>query len=164
MEKEKKEDIIPNTVYIINKLNFATQANVLVKICGTLKYYEREQIDPDKFMEYVIQKLAFGRCVILVSFNEKTELNGCAVLFLNNNPVKGKILWIEWIWTDSKNFSLSKKGLEVIEDLAQKLGADRIAGAMTKNFNAVCKKYGFREAYRVMEKEVKKNEENMEKN
>ena len=36
--KENKEKIEPNKIYIINKLNFATQANVLVKICMTLKY------------------------------------------------------------------------------------------------------------------------------
>jgi len=160
MEEEKKNKIKPDEVYIINKLNFANQANVLVKICGTLKFAKGEPVEPDKFIEYITKELAFGNCIILVSFNKKMDLNGCAVLILNNNPYKGKILWIEWIWNDGKNPDLSKKGLKIIEDLAQKLGADRIAGAMRKGFKAVSKKYGFKEAYRVMErimeKEVKK--------
>jgi len=85
------------------------------------------------------------------------DLNGCAVLILNNNPYKGKILWIEWAWTDNPN--ISKKGFKMMEDLAQKVGAGRIAGAMTRGFKAISRKYGFKEVYRVMEKEVKTNVE-----
>lgn len=149
--------IEPNEIYYINKNNFATQVTVLAKIYRTLKYAKREEpIDPDEFLGHITKSLAFGRCIILVTFNEKEELNGCAILLLNNVPIKGKILWIEWAWTDGKDFNLSKKGLKGIEDLAQGLGADRIAGAMTKGFKAVFRKFGFREAYRVMEKVVEK--------
>lgn len=151
--------IEPNEVYMINKLNFATQVPALVKICKTLKYNKGEPIDEDIFLEYVTKALAFDTCIILVSFNEKQDLNGCVVTFMKNNPIKGKILWLEWAWSDGKDFNLSKKGMEKIEDLAQKLGADRIAGAMTRGFKAVHRKFGFKEAYRVIEKEVKKNVE-----
>ena len=51
--KEEKKEIKPNEVYVINKLNFANQANVLAKICMTLKFAKREPIDPDIFMEYI---------------------------------------------------------------------------------------------------------------
>jgi len=155
--KERKEKIEPNTVYIINKLNFATQANVLAKICMTLKFAKREPIDPDIFMEYVTKTLAFGRCIILVTFNKKMELNTCVVMFLNDNPVKGKILWIEWAWTDGKDLKLGNKVFEKVEDLAQRLGAKRIAGAMERGIEAVYKKYGLKQAYVVVEKEVKTN-------
>jgi len=155
--KERKEKIEPNTVYIINKLNFATQANVLAKICMTLKFAKREPIDPDIFIEYVTKTLAFGRCIILVTFNKKMELNTCVVMFLNDNPVKGKILWIEWAWTDGKDLKLGNKVFEKVEDLAQRLGAKRIAGAMERGIEAVYKKYGLKQAYVVVEKEVKTN-------
>ena len=151
--------IEPNEVYMINKLNFASHANVLAKICTTLQYAEKDPIDPYIFLEYVSKGLAFGKCIILVTFNEKQDLNSCAVLLLNNNPVKGKILWIEWAWSDGKDLKLGLKVFKKIEELAQKLEADRIAGAMTRGFRAVSKKYGFKEAYRVIEKEVKKNVE-----
>ena len=72
---------------------------------------------------------------------------------------KGKILWIEWAWSDGKDLKLGLKVFKKIEELAQTLKADRIAGAMTRGFGAVFKKYGFKEAYRVIEKEVKKNVE-----
>lgn len=163
MDKEKgwkKEKIKPNEVYMINKLNFAIQANVLAKICMTLKFAKREPINPDIFMEYITKALAFGRCFILVSFNKKQELNTCIVVLLKNNPVKGKIIWIEWAWTDGKDLKLGNKVFEKVEDLAQKLGASRIAGAMERGIEAVYKKYGLEKEYVVVSKEVKTNVEN----
>jgi hypothetical protein len=157
--KEKKEKIEPDSVYMINKLNFATQANVLAKICMTLKFAKREPIGPDIFIEYVTKSLAFGHCIILVTFNKKMELNTCVVMFLNDNPVKGKILWIEWAWTDGKDLKLGNKVFEKVEDLAQRLGAKKIAGAMERGIEAVYKKYGLKQAYIVVEKEVKTNVE-----
>ena len=162
MEKEKKEKvekIEPNTVYIINKLNFATQANVLAKICMTLKFAKREPIDPDIFMDYITLSLALGNCIILVTFNKKMELNTCIVMLLKNNPIKGKVLWIEWAWTDGKDLKLGNKVFEKVEDLAQRLGAKRIAAAMERGIEAVYKKYGLEKEYVVVSKEVKTNVE-----
>ena len=159
-KKKKEEKIKPNEVYIINKLNFATQANVLAKICMTLKFAKREPINPDIFMDYVTIALAFGRCIILVTFNKNMELNTCVVMLLKNNPIKGKILWIEWAWTDGKDLKLGNKVFEKVEDLAQKLGAKRIAGAMERGIEAVYKKYGLEQEYVVVSKEVKTNVEN----
>jgi len=156
-KKEKKGKIKPNEIYIINKLNFANQAKVLAKICMTLKYAKKEPLDPDIFIKYVTEALAFGRCIILVTFNKDMELNGCVVLLLNNNRVKGKILWIEWAWSDGKDLKLGLKLFKKIEELAQILKADRIAGAMTRGFRAVLKRYGLKEAYRVIEKKVNKD-------
>jgi len=161
MEKEKKdkeEKIKPNEVYIINKLNFATQANALAKICMTLKFAKREPINPDIFMDYITVSLALGNCIILVTFNKKTKLNTCIVMLLKNNPIKGKVLWIEWAWTDGKDLKLGNKVFEKVEDLAQRLGAKRIAGAMERGIEAVYKKYGLKQAYIVVEKIVEKSE------
>jgi hypothetical protein len=163
MEKEKKEKegkIEPNEVYIINKLNFATQANVLAKICMTLKFAKREPIDPDIFIEYVTIALASNRCIIFITFNDKMELNCCVVVFIREVPGKGLILWIEWAWTDGKDLKLGNKVFEKVEDLAQRLGAKKIAGAMERGIEAVYKKYGLKQAYIVVEKEVKTNVEN----
>ena len=148
--------IKPNIIYMINKLNFASQANVLVKICTTLQFAKREPINPDIFIEYVTKGLAFNRCIILVSFNEKQELNTCVVMFLNNNPVKGKILFIEWAWSNSKDLKLSKEVFNKIDEIARQLSANKIACAMTRGFKAVEKRYGLKEEYRVMSKDVKK--------
>lgn len=152
--------IIPNEVYVINKTNFVSQTNVMARICMTLKDVKKEPIDPYIFLDYISMALAFGRCIVFVTFNEKQELNCCVVMLLNNVPIKGKILWIEWAWTDGKDLNLGKKVFEKIEDLAQKLKATRIAGAMQRGLVGVFKKYGFKKAYTVIEKEVKKIEEN----
>lgn len=154
-KREKEEKIKPNEVYMINRLNFATKANVLAKVCMTLKSAKREPVDPDIFMDYITKALAFGRCIIFVTFNKKMELNGCLVMLLNDNPFKGKILFIEWAWGNSKSLELSKKVFEKIEDLAQRLGAKKIACAMTRGYKAVEKRYGLKEEYRVMGKDVK---------
>jgi len=155
-----EEKIESNKVYMINKINFATQVATLVKICGTLKYAKREPIDPDIFIEYVTKALAFGRCIILATFNEKQELNTCIVMLLKNNPIKGKVLWIEWAWSDGKNLELGNKVFEKVEDLAQRLGAKRIAASMERGIEAVYKKYGLEKEYVVVSKEVKTNVEN----
>ena len=48
--------------------------------------------------------------------------------------------------------------------MARQLGADRVAGSMTRGFKAVSRKYGYKEAYRVMEKIIKKEvKKNVEK-
>jgi len=154
-----EEKIKPNEVYMINKINYATHVAVLVKICGTLKYAKREPIDPDIFIEYIPKALALGHCIILVTFNEKQELNTCIVMLLKPNPIKGKVLWIEWAWSDGKDLELGNKVFEKVEDLAQKLGAKRIAASMERGIEAVYKKYGLKQAYIVVEKEVKKNVE-----
>jgi len=159
-KKEKKEKIKPNEVYIINKLNFANQANVLAKICMTLRFAKREPINPDIFLDYITKGLAFGRGIILVTFNEKQDLNTCIVMLLKNNPIKGKVLWIEWAWTDGKDLKLGNKVFEKVEDLAQKLGAKRIAAAMERGIEAVYKKYGLEKEYVVVSKEVRTNENN----
>jgi len=144
-----------NEVYMINKLNFASQANVMAKICTTLKYAEKEPIDPYIFLEYVSKGLAFGRCIILVTFNEKEDLSSCVVMFLNNNPIKGKILFIEWAWSDGKDLKLGLEVFKKIEELAKELKADRIAASMTRGLKAVYKRYGLKEVYTVVEKRIK---------
>jgi len=154
--------IDPNKVYTINKLNFASQANVMARICMTLDSV-KEPIDPHVFLEYISKGLAFGRCIIFVTFNEEQNLSGCIVAVLNNIPVKGKILWIEWAWTDGKDLKLGKKLIEAAETLAQQWGASRVAGAMTRGFKAVSRRYGYKEAYRVMEKKIKEVNKNVEK-
>lgn len=154
----KENKIIPDKAYMINRANFASQANVLAKICMTLRYAKKDPMKPDIFLDYIIRALAFGKCIIFVTFDDKEELNGCAV-FLINNTTRGKILWIEWVWSNYKDLKLGRKKFKEIIDLAQKLKFDKIAGAMNRNFGAVLKRYGFKEAYRVLEIEVKKNVE-----
>jgi len=141
---------------MINKENFASQANVITRICMTLKYAEKEPIDPYIFLKYISMGLAVGKCIIFVTFNEKQDLNACVVLLLKDNPIQGKVIWIEWAWTDGKDLKLGLKIFEKVEDLAQKLKADRIAGAMTRGLKAVSKRYGLHTAYTVIEKIMKK--------
>ena len=154
-KEEKVEKIEPKEVYLINKNNFVDQAKVLAKICMTLKFTKREPIDPDIFMEYVTKGLAFGKCIIFVSFDKDLELIACAVAFLLNNPLKGKIIWLEWCWTDGKDLDIGNKMFERIEDLAKTWGATRIAAAMTRTIAGVAKKYKMKKAYTVVEKILK---------
>lgn len=154
MEENKIEEIEPNEIYIINKINFAMQAGVLAKIYMTRLNSKLEKIDCDKFMDYFTKALAFGKCITLVSFNDKKELNACAVLLLKSMPFEGLILWIEWIWSDGHDLELGKKFLKRMENIAKELKIKKIAGATKRGFRAINKKYGFKETYRVMEKEV----------
>ena len=163
MKEKKIEKIEPNEIYIINKINFAMQAGVLAKIYMTRTNSKLEKIDCDKFMDYFTKALAFGKCICLVSFNDKKELNACAVLLLKSMPFEGLILWLEWIWSDGQDLKLGKKYLKRIENIAKELKIKKIAGATKRGFKAIAKKYGFKETYRVMEKEVD-IDENIKKN
>jgi len=162
-EKEEKEEkvgkIEPNEIYIINQSNFVMQAGILGKIYMTRAESKLEKIDCDKFMDYFTKSLAFGKCICLVSFNDKKELNACVVLLLKVNPFEGMILWLEWIWTDGHNLKLGKKYLKRIEDIAKELKIKKIAGATNRNIKALSRKYDFEEKYCVMEKEVKMDED-----
>lgn len=157
-------EIKPNEIYIINKNNFADQAKVLAKICMTLKFAKREPIDPDIFMEYVTKGLAFNHCIIFVTFNDNLEISSCVVIFVNENPVKGRIVWIEWAYSNGKDLKLSKKVFEKIELLAKNIKASRIAGAITRGEKALFRRYGLKESYIVVEKEIKEGDNNVEKN
>ena len=160
-EKEEKEEekIEPNEIYVINQSNFAVQPGILVKIYMTRANSKLGKISFDKFIDYFTKSLAFGKCIALVSFNDKKELNACAVLFLKVNPFEGQILWLEWVWSDGHDLKLGKKFMEKIEDIAKELKIKKIAGATKKGVKAITKKYGFKETYRVMEKEVNINED-----
>lgn len=157
MEEEKIEKIEPNEIYIINKKNFADQAKVLAKICMTLKFAKREPINPDIFMEYVTKALAFNRCVIFITFDDNLEIICCVVIFVKENPVKSRIVWIEWAYSNGKDLKLSKKVFEKIEEFAKSIKASRIAGAITRGEKALFRRYGLKEAYIVVEKIVKEN-------
>lgn len=157
-------EIKPNEIYMINKNNFADQAKVLAKICMTLKFAKREPIDPDIFMEYVTKGLAFNRCIIFVTFNDNLKISSCVVIFVNENPVKGRIIWIEWAYSNGKDLKLSKKVFEKIELLAKNIKANRIAGAITRGEKALFRRYGLKESYIVVEKEIKEGDNNVEKN
>jgi len=156
MEEEKKKikEIETDKIYTIDKENYALQAGVLARIYMTRENSNLEKIDLDIFMDYFTKALAFGKCIALVSFNDKKELNACAVLLLKLTPFEGMILWLEWIWSDGHNLQLGKKYLKRIEDIAKGLKIKKIAGATKRGFKAITKKYGFKETYRVMEKEV----------
>jgi len=67
-------------------------------------------------------------------------------------------LWLEWVWSDGHDLKLGKKYMKRIEDIAKELKIKKIAGATKRGFKAVAKKYGFKETYRIMEKEVKIDE------
>ena len=149
-----EEKIETNEIYLIDKTNFFNQAGVLIKIYETREKSKLEKIECSKFMDYFTQSLALGRCITLVSFNNKKELNACAVLFIKITPFEGKVIWLEWVWTDGHDLKIGKKYMDRIESIARELKIKKIAGATKRGFKAIVKKYGFKETYRVIEKEV----------
>lgn len=159
-EKEKKvAKIKPGEIYIINKKNFADQAKVLAKICMTLKFAKREPIDPNVFIEYVTKALAFNRCIIFITFDNKLEISSCVVIFVKENPVKGRVVWIEWAYSDGSSLKLSKKIFDKIGEFARDIKANRIAGAITRGEKAIFERYGLKETYIVVEKIIEKEVE-----
>lgn len=165
MEEKKIKEIKPDEIYIINKKNFADQAKVLAKICMTLEFAKREPIDPDIFMEYVTKGLAFNQCIIFITFDNKLEISSCVVIFIKEIPVKGRVVWIEWAYSNGKDLELSKKVFDKINEFAKDIKASRIAGAITRGEKALFRRYGLEEAYIVVERKInKEGDNNVEKN
>ena len=161
--------IEPNTIYLINKDNFANLVSVLVKIYLTRKNSKLEEINCDKFMDYFTKMLACGKCITLVSFNDKKELNACAVLLIKIDPFEGNTIWLQWVWSNEHDSELGKKYVNKMEDIARKLKIKKIVGATKRNTEAFFRKYGFKETYKIIEREVdinenKKDKSNVQKN
>ena len=128
----------------------------------TLKFAKREPIDPDIFLEYVTKGLAFNQCIIFITFDNKLEISNCVVIFIKEIPVKGRVVWIEWAYSNGKDLELSKKVFDKINELAKDIKASRIAAAITRGEKALFRRYGLKEAYIVVEKKLKGSDNDVE--
>ena len=54
-------------------------------------------------MEYLTKGLAFNQCIIFITFDNKLEISSCVVIFIKEIPGKGRVVWIEWAYSNGKD-------------------------------------------------------------
>lgn len=93
--------------------------------------------------------------MVLVSFNEKKEMNGCVVISRHIDK-EGEYIWIDFRWSESHNREIMKKFYEEIIGTCKVRGIKRIQGRTNRDlsegsFKALNKLYGAYEIGRIFE-------------
>ena len=143
----KKEDIKPDTIYYTT--NFDTLKEVVLKT--------NEVKNNDLLMSEFIMRLGVyitnKSGMVLVSFGEDKELNGCVVVSRHIDGI-GEYLWVDFAWIDPHCSYLREKYEEEIVGTCKIRGIKRIQARMQRGFKAMRRLYGAYEIGRILEKEV----------
>lgn len=143
----KKEDIEPNVIY------YSTNYDVLAEVVKKLDEVKKNDILKEEFVfrlgKYLINKTG----MVLVSFNEKKELNGCMVISKQRDNV-GKYLWVDFSWINPHCPDLGKKFDKEIMETCKAKGIKRIQARMSRGFKAMQKMYGAYEIAKIIERKV----------
>ena len=143
----KKEDIKANTVY------YTSNYDVLREVINKTDEIEKSDMLKEEFALRIGKYLVNRTGMVLVSFREDKELNGCHVISRQRDKF-GEYLWIDFSWIDPHCPNLRKKFYEEIIDQCKKRGIKRIQMRMAKGFKAMEKLFGTYEIGRILEKEV----------
>lgn len=144
----KKEEIEPNTVYFTNNIEVLAE---VVKKTGEVK---KNDILKEDFTLRLGKYLYTRTGMVLVSFDEKKELNGCIVISKQRDNL-GEYLWLDFAWISPKCPDLKKKFYDEIVGTCKMRGIRRIQARMSRGFKAMQKLYGVYEISKIIEKEVK---------
>ena len=131
----------------------SNQVRHLIMVCKKLKE-AKWNISEGEFLKYLLANIQGHRTIVLVALDSaKQKMEGCIVL-TTINSLEGIFLWIDFCWVDKHKDNLGKELLEATEKIAKELGITRIAGRVTRGLEGAERKYGFKEDYRVIAKEV----------
>jgi len=143
----KKEDVIPNVIYVT--ANF----DVLAQVVDKLDEIEESDIVKQDFMVLLTKYISRQVGMVLVSFGEDKELTGCMVLSRQRDK-RGEYLWIDLAWIDPHYPKLHVKFRDEVMKTCKTIGIKRIQAKMKRGFDTMEKLYGAKEIAKILEKEV----------
>ena len=143
----KKEDIKPNTVY------FTTNIEVLKEVVNKTDEVKKSDIFKEDFALRLGKYIYTRTGMVLASFNDKKELNGCIVVSKQRDNL-GEYLWVDFAWLTPHCPDLKKKFEKEIMETCKVKGIKRIQARMAKGWKAMERLYGAKEIARIIEKEV----------
>lgn len=144
----KKEDIVPNKIY------FTTDVDTILKVVDKTDQMKKSDMLKDDFVRRLATYVYGGTGMVLVSFDEERELNGCMVITRQRDK-RGEYLWIEFAWCNPHYPKLMKQFEDEVIGTAKVRGIKRIqARTSRKSIKALEKKYGAREIGKIIEREV----------
>lgn len=143
----KKEDIEPNVVYYTT--NYDTLRKVIEK---TDEIKDSDLLKEDfilRLSKYLINKTG----MVLVTFKENKELNGCQIISKQRDKF-GEFLWIDFSWIDPHYPNLGKIFDKEIVETCRAKGIKRIQARMSRGFKAMQRRYGAYEIAKIIERKV----------
>ena len=143
MEEERK----PNEIY------FASNYEEFMEICNKLKEVKDCELTKEKLFNYMYAGLQNKRTFSFASYDG--EMNGCIVLTVGKNLIDDLAVYVIFVWIDKRSPELWKKYLEFVENVAKEFKAKKIIGSTKRDgFGKKLEKFGYKETYRIIEKEV----------
>lgn len=143
----KKKDLLSNTIYV------TTDLDILAQVVDKLDEIKGSDIIKHDFMILLTRYIVGQSGMVLVSFGEDKELNGCMVVSRQRDK-KGQYLWIDLAWMDPHYPKLHQKFHDELLETCKNLGIKRIQAKMKKGYNAMERLYGAKEIAKILEKEV----------
>lgn len=139
---------IPNEIY------FASTYKEFINICSKLEEVKDCELTKEKLFNYMYAGLQNKKTFSFVSYgNEK--MNGCIVLTVGKNIIDELAVYVIFIWIDKNYPNLWLEYMKFIEDVAKEFKAKRIIGSTKRSgFGRKLEKFGYKETYRIIEKEV----------
>lgn len=84
---------------------------------------------------------------------EGEKVEGCLVVsIVHPAMVEKPIMWIDFVYSD--NTEVARKLSQAAENIAKVHGVRKISGSMKRGSDAIIKRYGYKEDYIVISKEV----------
>ena len=142
-----KEDIKPDTIY------YTTNFDTLVEVVKKTDLVKNSDLLKSEFIMRLGIYITNKSGMILVSFGEDKELNGCLVVSRHIDKI-GEYLWIDFGWISPHYPHLKEKFYDEIMGNCKIRGIKRIQMRMSRGFKAMHRLYGTYEIARILEKEV----------
>jgi hypothetical protein len=143
----KKEDVIPNTIYC------TTDFNTLLEVVNKTSEIKNTDILKDDFIILLTKYILSKSGMVLVSFGEDKEMNGCMVVSRQRDK-RGQYLWIDFAWINPHYPKLHLKYRDELIGTCKNLGITRIQAKMKRGYDAMEKLYDTKEIAKIIEKEV----------
>ena len=140
-------DLKPNTIYT------TTNFEILQKVVEKTDEIKKSDLLKSSFIKRLGVYLIDKSGMVLVSFGEDKELNGCMVVSRQLDRL-GEYLWIDFAWFDPHCPKLRELFYNEIIGTCKIRGIKRIQARMSRGFEAMQKLFGVYEVGKIIEKEV----------
>jgi len=139
---------------ISNEIYFASTYEEFMEICNKLEEVKDCELTKEKLFNYIYAGLQHKRTFSFASY-DNDKMNGCIVLSVGKNLIDDLAIYVIFIWIDRHSPELWKKYLEFVENVAKEFKAKKIIGSTKRDgFGRKLEKFGYKETYRIIEKDV----------
>lgn len=132
-------------------------SKTFLEICDKLDFVKDCKLSKKALYTFIIAGIYSEKTLSFVSHNNKDEMDGCAVINVNNDITGDLTLSLVFLWIDPHNRKLWKDYMKFIEDLAKEYKVIKISFTTMRSEKAIDKhlgKFGYSKVYNVIEKRM----------